>query len=384
MIHKLSVLLRLPLSIIGILIPKDKKIWVFGAWFGEKYSDNSKYFYRYLNDKRNIRAIWIYKNKKLKNYFLSNKLEAYYYKSIRGIYFQLISSKVFISHSISSDLNPLAISLNTQRIQLWHGVPLKKIMYDNPQESKGWRKNKIYRLFTNNFYNFVVSPCVLFDEIFASAFDMSKDKILDCGYPRNDVFVRGQNESGNVRFKAIYMPTYRSSEQSKDLLFSDKCLFDFEKLDAVLTANLIELTIRVHPANLPPKHLLEELNKSVFVRLSTNDDIYEEINQYDCLITDYSSIIFDFAVTGRPIIFAAFDLDDYISEERALYYPYSSISDGVEAKNWDEVLDSLVLIKQKHTKTCYGKILHNICENVDFTEKTSFSEELYNKLIRLE
>ncbi|QRG80664.1 CDP-glycerol glycerophosphotransferase family protein [Citrobacter sp. R56] len=381
MFHKISLVLRLPLSIIESLIPKNKKIWIFGSWFGAKFADNSKYFYHFLNENSDINAIWIYKDKTLEDYFKKEKLKACYYKSFSGIFYQLLASKVFVSHSISSDLNPLFISLNTQRIQMWHGVPLKKIMYDNPAECKWWNKSRLYRLFTNNFYNYVLSPGPEFNAVFASAFGVSNKKIIDCGYPRNDVFTRTTKVMDDEnRLKVIYMPTYRSNEQSKDLLFSERCKFDFLRLDSFLTANLIELTIRVHPANLPPQKLLEELKKSKSVRLSSSDDVYEEINNYDCLITDYSSILFDFAITKKPIIFSAFDLSEYLSEEREMYHVYQDISGGDEARNWDEVLQKLLELKAEPQKFIYGTVLQKISGTVVLGEKNSFSKMLYNKL----
>ncbi|MCS2156062.1 CDP-glycerol glycerophosphotransferase family protein [Scandinavium sp. H11S7] len=382
MLNKFSLVLRFPFSLIGCLIPKNKRIWVFGAWFGGRFADNSKYFYHYLNNKGNIKAVWIYKDKKMAKYFLDNKLEAYFYRSIKGIWFQLIASKAFVSHSISSDLNPLAISINTQRIQLWHGVPLKKIMYDNPLERKWWNKNKLFKLVTNNFYHNILSPCSVFNDIFSSAFDVPREKILDSGYPRNDVFIKSKlkGKNKNLNYKAIYMPTYRSDEKSKDLLFSKKCRFDYLKLLSVLTEYSIELTIRVHPANLPPLSLMSKLKELKYLKISSADDVYEEIEQYDCLITDYSSILFDFALTSKPIIFAAFDLKDYLSDERSLYHPYQDISGGMEVNDWDELLQKLVMFKENPGHHCYGAILQDFTDRMRVQEGTCFSEILYTSL----
>ncbi|MDE8632488.1 CDP-glycerol glycerophosphotransferase family protein, partial [Escherichia coli] len=340
----------------------------------------SKYFYQYLNDHTDINAIWIYKDKKLESYFNKNNMRSYYYKSFYGVMYQLLASKVFVSHSISSDLNPLVISLNTQRIQLWHGVPLKKIMFDNPAECKWWNKNIVFNLFTNNFYTNVLSPGPFFNDIFSSAFDISTKKIIDSGYPRNDVFTRTKVKTGNERLKVIYMPTYRSNEQNRDSLFSDRYKFDFERLDKVLTDNLIELTIRVHPANLPPQNLLEELKKSESVMLSTSDDVYDEINNYDCLITDYSSILFDFALTKKPIIFSAFDLKEYLSEERGMYHVYQDISGGHEAKDWDDVLQKILALKVQPQTVLYGTVLQKINDMVILGEENGFSKTLFDRL----
>jgi CDP-glycerol glycerophosphotransferase (TagB/SpsB family) len=72
-----------------------------------------------------------------------------------------------------------------------------------------------------------------------------------------------------------------------------------------------------------------------------DQDIYTIINNFDLLITDYSSIYIDFLLTKRPIIFAPFDLEEYTRNDRELYFNYNDVTPGPKCQNWDEVLVEL-------------------------------------------
>ncbi len=79
-------------------------------------------------------------------------------------------------------------------------------------------------------------------------------------------------------------------------------------------------------------------------------DIYTVLNEFDCLITDYSSIYFDFLLTDKPIIFAPFDFKWYISNDRELYFDYKKVTPGPTCSNWKEVIDSIKVIKDNSHK----------------------------------
>ena len=75
------------------IVPKNQKIWVFGAWNGNSFSDNPKYLYLYVNQccKENVLPIWITKDRTLAENLSTQGINSYYYKSILGIYYQLIA-----------------------------------------------------------------------------------------------------------------------------------------------------------------------------------------------------------------------------------------------------------------------------------------------------
>lgn len=369
--------------ILSTFVPKQKKVWVFGAWFGNRIADNPKHFLNYLQNTQaeKILPIWIYKEKSVSVSAANLNIRAYSSTSFKGIYYQLIAKVVFVSHSISADLNPSVIGWTTKRIQMWHGVPLKKIMYDNSAENIWWKRNKIYRVLTNNFYDYILSPSPLFDEIFSRAFDMPLSTLISTGYPRNDFLIASENTgSSDSLFNVIYMPTYRSNIEKRDFLFGDALAFDVETLQGRFEEYGISLTIRVHPANSPSTELLDKINLSKNIHISSVDDIYDKIGMFDCLVTDYSSIMFDFALTGKPIVFSAFDLDSYLNEERGLYHNYEEIAEGQEVYNWTELVSKLITIKREHMINLNGGLLLELKKSLDSNEKKCYSKKLFNKI----
>ncbi len=123
MISKLLIyIFSLPLYYLMYLIPKKKKLWVFGAWFGVKYFDNPRFLFEYIkNNSSEIQVIWITKDKSI-----CNNQEILYKYSLKAIYFSLRAEVFFVSHSTLSDLFAF-INANCRKvIQLWHGIPIKK------------------------------------------------------------------------------------------------------------------------------------------------------------------------------------------------------------------------------------------------------------------
>lgn len=340
--------LRFVAVLLVSLVPKNKKVWVFGAWFGQRFSDNSKYLYKYVSDnEKNINPIWITKSKKLTNELITQGINAFYYKSPLGIYYQIRAGVVMISHSMEADLNSFFIGLNTYRVQLWHGIPLKKIGFDNDKAKVrtglSIKFPKLYMILMNSRYDMMISTGDLCSKIFSSAFNLPISKIKQTGFPRNDVFFK--RPEYDTLFKIVYMPTFRDVEGDSGYLFT-KYGFNALEFDKKLKAYGIILYIRVHPANRPSSQLIETLQKCDSIRMSESDDIYEEINQYNCLITDYSSIMFDFILSGRNVIFAPFDLKEYLSNNRNLYFDYYNLihKDGAVFE-WETLIEKIIKLR---------------------------------------
>ena len=278
---------------------------------------------------------------------------------------------------------------------MWHGIPLKKIMFDAFNENKK-RKNLIGRLFDwlapyNKHRNdIVISTSVLTQQIIAQAFRVPLNSVLTCGFPRNDVFFEKAGnteiiESGeNAKFKCIYMPTFRGGKGTECDLF-EKYGFNVEQMETELTKHNIELTLRMHPVNKPPYQIVKQLKNSTVIKLDVGEDIYQSINQYDCLITDYSSIYFDFLLSNKPIVFAPFDLENYKKRERALYFEFEKVTLKPYCYNWNEVLKRLITLKNNNKSTKHESEYHTLKDK--FHDKpqhdsSPFSNQLYNELTK--
>ena len=99
----------------------------------------------------------------------------------------------------------------------------------------------------------------------------------------------------------------------------------------------MQLHIKLHPFNRIPPALLQKIESTNYLSVLSVDDIYETLCTYDVLITDYSSIYFDFLLTGKPIIFLPYDLDRYTVSDRQFYYKYEDVTPGSKARDWHDV-----------------------------------------------
>lgn len=377
-------LFRLTAVCLSTLIPKNKSIWVFGAWFGKSFSDNPKYMYQYVASAHSdeITPIWIAKDSKLVKELKKQGVNAYYHKSVLGIYYQIVAKVAFVGHSITSDLNPFFIGFNTKRIQLWHGVPLKKIGFDDLvfTNKQGFfqRNPKILALLTNDSYDIVTSTGNKCSKIFSSAFNLPLEKCLITGFPRNDVFLEKKLKNP-CKYQVIYMPTFRGGIGTEFDLFKSFG-FDSKNVEKKLAAENIELHIRTHPANKPSNFILKAIENSDYMQISTISDIYECINSYDCLITDYSSIMFDFVISGKPIILAPFDIDSYLKVDRELYQDYENIAEQAKCLNWDEVINEIISLK--NTRKIYCNEFLKSHHDYAHTEKNAFSNNVFKAVTK--
>ena len=113
----------IPLWHLQKLIKRDSKTWVFGSWNGEKYNDNSMYFFEYVNRFTKIKAYWITKSKNVYKELKNRNFNVEYANSFKGIYITLIAKYFFISWG-KTDINNYFTN-GGLLFNLWHGNPIK-------------------------------------------------------------------------------------------------------------------------------------------------------------------------------------------------------------------------------------------------------------------
>lgn len=204
---------------LSCLFPRSRKIYVFGAWLGEKFADNPKYLFLEAQDDPEIRPVWITKNPEVCRQIRGMGYEAYLSGSMKGIWMQLRAKYAVVCNGIS-DVNHAfmgrAIFLN-----LWHGVPLKKVGYDD-DKVKNWdsRGQKIRRLIQQIPLGreYVAATSENYKPIYESAFRRPSDHILVVGQPRNDIFFDREGKfpvqhrlrnAARGRKIILYAPTHR-------------------------------------------------------------------------------------------------------------------------------------------------------------------------------
>lgn len=335
--------------VISFFIPKRRDLWIFGAWFGDKYADNSKYLFEYVNEHHpEIRAVWLSKNEKTLEIIKEKDYETYLSNSFIAYKLSLRADIGIISTGIA-DIIPYTCG-RMKLIQLWHGSPLKKIMFDD-KFSKLNKHSFFYKLNpfglrkefnANNLY---IAASEEVKNIISTSFLVPKGRVKITGYPRNDFNLNTKNRFSNKLEKilrdeakiGIYLPTHRNEGKTESLNYL------IENIDAI-NSNLKSLNafllIKPHFYNFNIDNIIDyQVERLIFIKDEDfEQDIYSILPLTDYLITDYSSVFFDYLLLDKPIIFAPFDIDNYLKNDRNFYYDYNDVTPGPKAKNWDDVL----------------------------------------------
>lgn len=321
--HVLKLILGYPLYFISGFIPRNKNIWVFGS-FGV-FNDNSRYLYQYVvdNPQLGIRAIWISQNRQ--SVVEASKFgESYCKNSLKGMYFALIA-KVYVFSAYVSDINYFT-SRNAVKVNLWHGIPLKKIEFDITTKplvdvfQNATFLQKLINPAPHIKYDFVLSPSqYVADYSFKSAFRVKDENIIIAEYPRVSYLKICEPLEEYQQYSKVflYVPTWRDDGRN----FLEQAQFDFEKLNVLMKEHNAIFLMKFHSATKIDVDLSLYGNLKL---LPNNIDPIRLMKTANCLITDYSSIYLDYLVLDRPIIHFAFDLNEYM-QNREMYFEYTSL-----------------------------------------------------------
>ncbi len=344
----------------GFFVPRNKNLWVFGAWFGERYSDNSRYVFEYINkNEPSIKAVWLTRKKEIFDEVRNLSYSAEMIRSWKGYWMSCRAGAVIVTCDLR-DVNRIGIS-RAKIIQLWHGTPLKKIGFDdkittNPHRSARYKflKKIWYMLFPfmEDRWDMLVSPSDYVSQRLSSAFKLDLSKIPVTGYPRGDVILNRNAVSGNEIFRMVksnynvkyiifFLPTLRERKTDKIDLFHDLDTHTFNKF---LIENDAWFFVKMHYYHLKideSGHRGRNNSRIWFLSEQELPDINYALPDTDILITDYSSVFFDFLLLNRPVIFTPFDISDYLAKDREFYEDYERFVPGPQCENWKEVMENL-------------------------------------------
>jgi len=124
-----------------------------------------------------------------------------------------------------------------------------------------------------------------------------------------------------------------------------KYKFNYRKLQNTLRAIDANMIIKPHFYNILTIDIPLESDNRVFIFNDSDiPDIYKILPSVDILITDYSSVLFDYLLLDRPIIFAPFDLEEYMEKTTDFYFEYDDVTPGYKAKDWDDIIKYLIIL----------------------------------------
>ena len=379
-------------SLILFLLPRKKNQFIFLGKNDGLFLDNVKYLYLFNTNEKSNKIFITFDKKEFER--LKYIINVIYFPSLRGLFYLLTSKFVIVDNiNWTSKYSGLIYFLTRggKKIQLWHGYPIKKIEYDNKFDKAIQLCKKRINLKDQVIWSFRFMRCVKYNlllipstnkkmiKIFKNAFRFNQYILV--GYPRNEFLLYPEKFLNWNKFidDIIYQKIKKLKNKYKVILFlptfrDDKSLFiskkDLLKLNNFAKENNFIFVIKPHPWDIVLENFLKELNLENIININRFEDIYPYFHLSDMLITDISSIGFDYLLTNKPILHFFPDKDKYMENMRDVYFNLKDILFGPLTENIDELLDVIdeILIKnldeykvkRKEIKELvFGNVEHN-------------------------
>lgn len=311
MVAVLSKLITLLLS----LVPTSKKIWAFNSY--PDFTDNPYGFFYKVHPKRpDVTFVWLVSEKgaveRIRNQVSGSNVLVFYKKSFWGLWYFLRSGYLFVSHGIFDQYS--AAHSSKIVVVLWHGMPLKRICYMEPQTT--WV----------TYTDYVIATSELFQDIMSQSFRTDLNHTLVVGQPRNDLlfektdfFEKCRINRAAYRKVGIWLPTYRYSivQQRTDGTFHENQLLfltfdDLKELNEFLRQEEQLLIVKLHPMDyLQTVELPSFSNLMIIKQHEFHSQLYPLLGNCDYLLTDYSSVWLDYEILDKPIGFVCDDFETY-------------------------------------------------------------------------
>lgn len=263
-------------------------------------------------------------------------------------------------------------------IQLWHGTGTIKRF---GQDVNSGRLKKLEKKANSRLTHLIVSSDATKD-IYARAFGVSQDKVHTYGLPRTDIFFdREKIQERSVEFfrqypqlagkkLILYAPTFRDNEKHES-----RAIEDIYKISKSLPDCIILLRLHPYVARAFERAEQQAADKADnLLSVSSYPDINTLLIVADCLVTDYSSVIFEYCLLNKPMIFYAYDLDDFAKKGRGFYRSYEDYVPGPVARDIDELLS---LIKNNHPTS--DKLQDFVAEHYKYRDGKA-SERIYKNI----
>ncbi len=336
------------------IIPDEKTV-VFDSFKGKIWGCNPKAVYEYMLSQERFddwKFVLLFKNPEKYSYLEKNPNTRVVKQTGRNYERELAGAKYWImSFRVPDYIYP---GKSQVFVQCWHGTPLKRLGYDlvtfeNAVDTVEDVRRK-YDLDSEKF-TYLLSPSPYATEKFSSAWNLNAkkmtDKILEIGYPRND-FLSSYTERDVENIKEnlgiskdkkviLYAPTWRDNQHEAGVGFTYDLNLNFDKWREALGDEYVVL-FRTH------YFVANTFSFDKYGGFVINVSDYDDINHLyvisDLLITDYSSVVFDYAVLKRPVLFYMYDLKIYRERIRGFYFDLKELPGEIFTRE-QELVDAI-------------------------------------------
>lgn len=331
-----------------------KPNWVIcESFFGKNYSDSPKYIYEYLekNYPGKFRFIWVIDKKHTKIPYRHKKVKRF---SFRYSYY-MARSKYFVFNVRQPDW--IKKRKGTIFLETWHGTPLKKLVFDQGDISSASPRYKDQFYKQSRTWDYLIAANKFSSDIFKRCFLFHKT-MLETGYPRNDILHYDNKEEIAQKIKdklkipkdkktILYAPTWRDDEFYTKGRYKFSLKLDLQMLKEKLGDEYV-IILRTH------YFIADSLDVTGLEGFAYNCSKYDDISELylisDLLITDYSSVFFDYSNLRRPMLFFTYDLEKYRDVLRGFYIDIEEELPGPMLFTTEEVVTAVLNIDKLQDK----------------------------------
>lgn len=347
-------------------LPQKKTLMIFESFHGKQYSDNPRAIYEYmLEHHQDYELLWSVDRRSV------HLFEALDIPYIRRFTFKWFVTKPRAKYWVNNVRLPIWMPKpkGTVYLQTWHGTPLKKLGLDIEEVHMPGTETEKYRaniVSESSNWTYLTSPNSYSSEIFKSAFKFNGE-MIESGYPRNDILynvdssrIEKVKEKLNIPIDKkvlLYAPTWRDDDFFVKGQYKFQFQFDIGKMKERFGDEFVILT-RMHYL------VAEKFDFSAYGNFIKDVSSYLDIADLylisDILITDYSSVFFDYANLRRPIIFYMYDLEDYRDRLRGFYFDIEADAPGPIVETEDKLYEAIeYAAKNGHVSEVDFKAFYN-------------------------
>ena len=330
------------INVLKLFIKTDDKLILFNSFAGRKYDDSPKAIFEEMRKDprfKGYRLVWAFHQ--------PEKYDAPHKIKTDGLnYFKTaLAARVWVTNS-SVERGLSFTGKHTLYFNTWHGTPMKKMGTDIDSNNTAFSTKSV------SPFDVMMSQGHFETNVFSRSFEIPKDKFLEAGLPRNDILanytekqrqaIRSRLGIKQDQMVVLYCPTFREYDKDESLGVVMAPPMDVKKWEREL-GNGYVLLMRAHYE----VSKVMNIEETSFVRNMTD---YPDLNDLfiaaDVLISDYSSVFFDYSITGKPMLHFCYDYEKY-SSKRGMYFDIrEKISGGATEDQVIELIKSLDLTEE--------------------------------------
>lgn len=377
---------------ISVFVKFDLRVIIFDSYLGKSFSCNPRYIYEEMRGDpyfKDYQFVWV--TRKNNKFGLDDNVICVNYKSLK-YYYYLSKAKYWVFNSKM----PKSLKKNKGQIylQTWHGTPLKKLARDIEigSDATFYRSKITWEQMIKGYdddvkrYDYLISPNHYSTKKFLSAFNIPENKIIETGYPRNDILTNyNLVDVSNIKTRLnipkdkkviLYAPTWRDNSFSSNG-YEFKPKVDFKKWKDELGDDYYVI---YKPHYLIVNNINKNEVKDFIYHAKANDNINDLYLISDVLITDYSSVFFDFGILKRPILFYMYDLEEYEQELRGFYFSINNLPGPIikDENNLINAIENIGTIEDEYVNK-YSEFHSQFCYLEDGNASKRVINEVFKK-----